>query len=125
LLKKSDESLKRGIFIAGDSVYSLTPFMITPYDSTEMKEDVDGVIDPFNYHLSKCRIFIECAFGELIMRWGIFWRTLLFSLKKCAKVIQVGMLLHNFIIDCREADDKDDEEFFKNFDIEMDRHKKG
>jgi DDE superfamily endonuclease len=122
LIEKSNEFLKRGIFIAGDSAYSLTPFMITPYDSTEMKEDVDGAMDSFNYHLSKCRIFIECAFGELIMRWGIFWRTLLFSLKKCAKVIQVGMLLHNFIIDCREADDKDDEEFFKNFDIEMDRH---
>jgi Plant transposon protein len=46
------------------------------------------------------RIYIECAFGELVMRWGIFWRTLMFELpKKTTKIIQVCMLLHNFIID--------------------------
>jgi len=45
---------------------------------------------------------IECFFGELIMRWGIFWRTILFDLKKCSKIVQVSMLLQNFIIENRE-----------------------
>jgi hypothetical protein len=96
----------------------LTPFLLTPYECLE--GDTEGSKDAFNFHLSCCRIYIECAFGELVMRWGIFWRTLLFNLKKSAKVVQVAMLLHNFIIDCREADDREDDRFFQMFDIQMD-----
>ena len=54
------------------------------------------------------------------MRWGMFWRTLLFSLTKCTKVVQVGMLLHNFIIEMREPNDTEDATFFREFDVEMD-----
>jgi hypothetical protein len=93
---------------------------MTPYDADELKDDVAGYKDGFNYHLSSCRIFIECAFGELVMRWGRLWRTLLFNLKKCARVVQVCMLLHNFIIDCKEAADKYDAEYFETFDVAMD-----
>eukprot|EP00980_Cylindrotheca_fusiformis_P014232 scaffold3755_cov52-Cylindrotheca_fusiformis.AAC.1 len=39
-------------------------------------------MDAFNYCLSSDRTYIECALGELIMRWGIFWRSLRFSLDK-------------------------------------------
>ncbi len=53
------------------------------------------------------------------MRWGMLWRTLLFELKKSAKVIQVCMLLHNFIIDSREAAEEDSR-YFSNFEIRMD-----
>jgi hypothetical protein len=51
------------------------------------------------------------------MRWGIFWRTLLFDLKKAPKIIQVAMLLHNFILD---NDDREDSRFFQEFRIRMD-----
>ena len=53
--------------------------------------------DAFNFFLSSSRIYIECAFGELVRRWGIFWRTLNFDLAKSQKIVQVRMLLHNFI----------------------------
>jgi hypothetical protein len=86
-----------------------------------MKSDTDHFKDSFNYHLSSCRIFIECAFGELVMRWGIFWRTLLFDLRKCAKIIQCSMLLHNYIIDSREAYERaEDSSYFQQFAISMD-----
>jgi DDE superfamily endonuclease len=122
LKEKSMDLYNRGIFIAGDTAYSLTPFLIVPYDINELNRDVDGAKDAFNYHLSACRIYIECAFGELVMRFGILWRTLLFGLKKSANVVQVCMLLHNFIIDCREnlLQDQDDDSYFQHFEIEMD-----
>jgi DDE superfamily endonuclease len=105
LLKEmSPELQSRGLFIVGDSAYGLTPFLMVPYDQDELKEDVNGAKDSFNYHLSSCRIYIECAFGELVMRWGIFWRTLLFDLKKSANIVQVCMLFHNFILDHERSD---------------------
>ena len=61
-----------GLFLVGDSAYNLTSYLLTPYDTQELKTDTDHSKDAFNYHLSCCRIFVECAFGELIMRWGIF-----------------------------------------------------
>ena len=67
-----------------------------------------------------CRILIECAFGELVMRWGIFWRTLKFNLKKIIKIVQLCMLLHNHIVDSRQGEDTEDADFFQNFNVEMD-----
>ena len=106
------------MFIAGDSAYAVSPFLLTPYDIEEMKVDVDHAKDSFNFHLSSCRVYIECAFGELVMRWGILWRTLSFGLKKNADIIQVCMLLHNFIIDSRECEE--DSSYFRDFNIRMD-----
>ena len=117
LEEKAEELCKRGIFIVGDSAYGLTPFLIVPYDSADVKNDRTLSLDSFNFHLSSCRIFIECAFGELIMRWGIFWRTLLFDLKKATRIIQAAMLLHNFIID----NDREDERYYQEFTVPNDR----
>jgi hypothetical protein len=122
LLKEmSNELYERGLFVAGDSAYGLSPFLVTPYDTDELKDDVEGARDSFNFHLSSCRIYIECAFGEVVMRWGILWRTLLFDLKKCAKIVQVCMLLHNFILSLRDVDDqRADIGYFRDFDVTMD-----
>lgn len=121
LLKEVSAELSiRGLFIAGDSAYSLTPFLVVPYSVDEVKGDVNGSRDAFNFYLSSCRIQIECAFGELVMRWGIFWRTLLFDLKKSVKIIQVSMLLHNYIVDERDEDDTEDSRYFREFNVRMD-----
>jgi hypothetical protein len=93
----SEMFFEEGLFIAGDSAYGLASFLVVPFSVHDVKEDVDGAKDAFNFYLSSCRIYIECAFGELVMRWGIFWRTLLFDLKKCTKIFNACMLLllHN------------------------------
>lgn len=85
------------LYIVADSAYNLTPFLLTPFSTDEVRQDISGTCDTFNFFLSSCRIHIECAFGEMVFRWGILWRTLAFDLTKCQKVIQVCMLLHNFI----------------------------
>jgi DDE superfamily endonuclease len=119
LIELSNDLHSRGLFIAGDTAYNLTSFLVTPYETDEIGSDSDHMKDSFNYHLSSCRIYIECAFGELVMRWGIFWRTLAFDLKKSTKIVQVTMLLHNFIIDRRE-NQSIDRAYFQDFDIPAD-----
>ena len=62
---------------------------------------VPGDDDDFNYEQSQMRMNIECAFGELIRRWGIFWRALEMKFDRRAKVIGACIRLHNFCIDER------------------------
>lgn len=57
LLKElSGELSRRGLFIAGDSAYPISPFIITPYKVLEMGNDPCQHKDSFNFHLSSCRI---------------------------------------------------------------------
>ena len=118
LLDKFAAELQReGLYLAGDSAYALMIFLLTPHDNAGPK----SMEDAFNFYHSSSRIFIECSFGELVMRWGIFWRRLNFSAKRVGLVIQAAMLLHNFIIHEREmstngeTDRQLDNSFFKHF----------
>lgn len=95
----------KGFYLVGDSAYNLTPFLLIPYSTDEVRNDSSGMCDAFNFFLSSSRIFIECAFGELVMRWGILWRTLPYDLLKCQRIVQVCMLLHNHIKDEMEKQD--------------------
>lgn len=99
-----------GLHIVGDSAYNLTPFLLVPYTNDDVRQDRADMCDAFNFYLSSSRIFIECAFGEMVMRWGILWRTLAFDLEKCQRIIQVCMLLHNHIKD--EIDKVTDDDVF-------------
>ena len=57
-----------GLNFTGDYAHALQNFLLTPYDSKK-HGIAEGV---FNYHLSACRIFAECAFGEIDARFGTF-----------------------------------------------------
>jgi hypothetical protein len=71
---------------------------MTPYDNA-----MHGTAeDNFNFFHSSSRIVVECAFGEIDLRWGILWRPLQFSLDLNCKVIDACMRIHNFIVDFRE-----------------------
>ena len=72
LKEKGDELETRGLFIVGDSAYNMTPYLMVPYPDAASGSDEDA----FNFWLSNSCINIECSFGEIIMRWGLFWRTL-------------------------------------------------
>ena len=93
------ELKRRGYFFIGDSAYSLRSFLMTPYDNTMHGTPEDN----FNYFHSSARIVVECAFGEIDLRWGILWRPLKFALELNCKVIDACMRLHNFIVDFREG----------------------
>ena len=109
LMEELKPKLKEhGFFIVGDSAYPLSVYLQVPYPKAKPSTPEDA----FNFWLSNSRIHIECTFGELIMRFGLFWRTLRFDLDVCAKVVRAAAKLHNFLVDCRE-DTADDDNYFR------------
>ena len=93
------------LYLIGDSAYALRPFLLCPYD----KAQPGSAEDVFNFMLSSNRIFVECAFGEIDRRFGIFWRPLQFNLSKQRFIIDACLRIHNFIIDFRIRENCDDE----------------
>jgi hypothetical protein len=119
LQRKKEYLYKNRFFIVADSAYSLQSYMIVPYNNAE----ANSIEDSFNYYQSKTRIYIECAFGEIVMRWGIFWRRLNYKLNNIGPIINACCYLHNFLVDerlrCSDYE-KEDSDFFKNFDHKID-----
>jgi hypothetical protein len=61
------ELKRRGYFFIDDYAYSLRSFLMTPYDNA-----MHGTAENnFNFFHSSSRIVVECAFGEIDLRWGI------------------------------------------------------
>ena len=89
-------------YLVGDSAYALRPFLVTPYDSALP----GSAEDAFNYYQSASRIYVECAFGEITLRWGIFWTPLQFHISKHRYVIDAAFRLHNLLVDYRERNGK-------------------
>mmetsp|Transcript_9184 Transcript_9184/g.11788 ORF Transcript_9184/g.11788 Transcript_9184/m.11788 type:complete len:412 (+) Transcript_9184:50-1285(+) len=81
------------LFISGDAAFPQVPGMVVP--STEPGSD------DFNFEQSSMRMPIECAFGILVRRFGIFWRPLAVRADRRTKVIECCMKLHNYCIDRR------------------------
>ena len=98
LQKIAAQLLEKGLFIIGDSAYCMESFLLPPFDNANPKTPEDD----FNFFHSSARITVECAFGEIDMRWGIFWRRLNCSLENAAIIIEGAMRLHNFLVDYRE-----------------------
>ena len=95
--------------MVGDSAYPLSSYLLVLYN----KVQPGSMEDDFNFWLSNSRIRIECAFGELVMRFGMLWRNLKFrDLKKNNDVVRAMALLHNYLVDNRE--DQMDYYYFKN-----------
>jgi len=70
------------------------PFHITPYDNAKPGSKEDA----FNFHLSSCRIYVECAFGEMYKRRGFLWRPLTFKLVNNIRIIECIFHVHNYVI---------------------------
>jgi hypothetical protein len=77
LLQNWESMLQKGYYFIGDTAYGMRSFLHTPYDNV-----IHGTADDkCNFFHSSLRITIECAFGEITLRWGIFWTALRFPLK--------------------------------------------
>ena len=85
------------LFFLGDSVYAIESFIIPPYDLAKPKTPNDD----FNFFHSSARITVECAFSEIDLRWRLFWRRLIVSLKHSFVIIEGAMRIHNFLVDYR------------------------
>jgi hypothetical protein len=86
-------------YFIGDSAYAIKSFLMTPFDNA-----VHGTPeDNYNFFHSSSRIWVECAFGEIDLRWGILWKPLGFRLRHNVNIIDACMRLHNFIVDWRKV----------------------
>ncbi len=77
LLKNWRQLASKGLHFIGDSAYSIKSFTLTPCDNAAHGTPEDN----YNFFHSASRIAVECCFGEVDLRFGIFWRPLKFSLK--------------------------------------------
>lgn len=92
---ESAECIGDGFYLVGDAAYKGFRHLLVPFDG----QDLPKWHDSFNFHLSQIRIQIECAFGMLYNRWGIFWRGLRMTPENATKVIEAAIRVHNFVID--------------------------
>ena len=81
----------------GDSAYAIESFIIPPFDSPGKCTPEDD----FNFYHSSARITVECAFGEIDLRWGIFWKRLTSSINNSIVTCEGAMHIHNFLVDHR------------------------
>ena len=93
-----EELFALGYYILGDSAYAIESFLLPPYDAANPKTSEDD----FNFFHSSARITVECAFGEIDLRWGIFWKRLSCSLEHATVIIEGAMRIHNFLVDYRD-----------------------
>jgi hypothetical protein len=85
-------------FIVGDAAYPLLPSLLTPYWNRS-----DWTKGSFDFWQSHYRMNVECAFGLLQERWGIFWKELQVPTYKVPLVVRVAMKLHNLCIDLGDS----------------------
>ena len=98
LMAKANDFFTNKLYIVGDSAYALRGFMLCPHDNTSPCTPEDS----FNFFLSSQRIHVECAFGEIDRRWGIFWKPLAGTLEEHRFTIDSCFRLHNLIVNFRE-----------------------
>ena len=103
LVDHADDLYARGLYLVGDSAYALRSYMLTPHDNALP----DSKEDNFNFFLSSNRIYVECAFGEIDRRWGIFWSPLEGSLQNHQYTIDAAIRMHNFIVEFRELQENE------------------
>jgi hypothetical protein len=95
LLKNWRRLASRGLHFIGDSAYLIKSFILTPYDKAAHGTPEDN----YNFFHLSSRIAVECCFGEVDLRFGIFWRPLKFTLKTNCHVIDSCLWLGNFILE--------------------------
>jgi hypothetical protein len=90
-----------GYFFLGDAAYPNGPHLLTPLPGTMSDFGTHG--DAYNFLQSSSRIDIECAFGELIRRWGVLWHPLEVREDRRGALISACIYLHNYCITERIA----------------------
>jgi hypothetical protein len=103
-LRLCREALPTGFWIAGDAAYRCRNGIVTPWTAGKLLDDEFGVSrDTFNFYNSSLRMHVEQAFEMLVLRFGILWRKLMFSLQANVLVLAAHFHLHHFCIEHGEA----------------------
>jgi hypothetical protein len=88
--KIGSNGLKQPFFLNGENAFTCTNSMITPMNDSD-----------FDFYQSSNRMAIECVFGMLVRRWGVFWRPLEVDFHRRAPLVGASMRMHNYCIDRR------------------------
>lgn len=99
-LKVINEALPSPFHTVNDPAYTLTQTVMIPYEGTKLHVHAPYK-ESFNFYLSQIRIIIECGFGELIGRFGIFWTNLGYDVDFVMEIVHCCCRLHNFCIDLK------------------------
>ena len=84
LIEIRDKLYKDEYFILVDSSYAIESFVLPPYDNVTARTSEDD----YNFFQSSTRITVECAFGEIDLRWGVFWKRLTGILEHSTLIIE-------------------------------------
>ena len=76
--------------------------MLTPFENAAS----GSVENEFNFYQSLAHIYVKCAFGEVDMRFEVFWKKLQYDLCNQKHVIDGSMHLHNYLVDWRNIHGK-------------------
>ena len=87
------------MILIGDNAYVKCKYMATP-----IKDACLGFENDYEFHHSQCRIIIECAFGILVHRWGIFWEPSFIVYCRVVPLMTCLCKLYNFCVDNEEND---------------------
>ena len=98
LMRKADFLHERGMYLVGDSAYVIRGFILCPYYNAKLGSKEDN----FNFFQSSQRIHIECTFGEINRRFGVFWKPLEGALSQHRYTMELCFRLHNLIVNDRE-----------------------
>ena len=87
--------LKNGLVLFGDNAYLNMRYMATPFPNVS-----SGSKDDYIFFHSQVRIRVECAFGILVLRWGILRSAIPCNITIVRTIALVSCLarLHNFCI---------------------------
>lgn len=104
-LESNNNALPHDFFIIGDSAYPIKQYLLTPYKHLAATHQQRR----FNKALSKARIMVECAFGQLTSRWRRLKFIYMHDMAEICKLVCVACTLHNF---CKFENDP-------NFDVDI------
>lgn len=80
-------------FVIADEAYPLSTYLMRPYSGRNLTNEKDL----FNKRLSRARKCIECAFGILTRKFGIFSKSIETKEETARDIIKCACILHNMI----------------------------
>jgi hypothetical protein len=109
-LNKS-EYIEGDDYILGDSAYPISPFLISPF-----KNPSNYRHRQFNFIHSKHRVAVENAFSRLKARFKALKELSVKDLKTAIKLAECAILLHNFLENCGDVWEINDQDVYDNND---------
>ena len=92
-----EDGVKMNPLILGDSAFEFRPWIMKPYTNSTLNKEQRN----FNNRLSRARMVIECAFGQLKGRWRILLRKCESKTYTVKNMTLAAIVLHNLCIELR------------------------